>query len=340
MRFSRVFSWLLLGALAASPVARANVALFLEEPFGEFGGMNPTGHASVYLSRVCAANPVSLRRCRPGEQGVVLSRYYRVDGYDWLAIPLIPYLYAVNRADEVPVYVDAPEIEHLRDAYRRKYLEGIAPDGPDGMTPQGNWIQLVGAAYDRTIYTFELPTTPAQDDRFIRAFNHRRNKSHFNLFFHNCADFTRNVIDFYYPKLIHRSLVADVGIMTPKQAAKCLVHFEKKHPYLELSSFVIPQVPGSVPRSKSVRGVLESIVKSKRYIVPLAPLAVLHPYFGGSLAFAWIADGHFNPRRVAGAEDPAAKPATVARDLESGAGTSENGARESLKSLIQAPGAN
>ena len=335
VRFSRGFFWFLLVSLAVAPVAQASVALFLEEPFGDFGGMNPTGHASIYLSRVCAASPVSLRRCRPGETGVVLSRYYRVDGYDWLAIPLIPYLYAVDRPDQVPAQVDPAQIARLRDAYRRKYLERVAADGPGGTMPKGDWIQLVGAAYDRTIYSFELPTTPARDERFIRAFNRRHNKSHFNLLFHNCADFARNVIDFYYPRLVHRSLVADVGIMTPKQAAKCLVHFANKHPRLEMTSFVIPQVPGTAPRSKPVRGVLESILKSKKYIVPLAPLAVLHPYFGGSLAFAWLEDGHFNPRRVASADDPEAQPDTIAQELKGQSSGGKISGRRSLKSAIE-----
>src|ERR1700760_204027 len=99
MRRSQIFLlWLVLGVT----MARADVALFLEEPYGAFGGMTPTGHAAIYLSRVCADTPVSLRRCRPGEQGVVISRYHRVAGYDWIAIPPIAYLYAVERPDDVP----------------------------------------------------------------------------------------------------------------------------------------------------------------------------------------------------------------------------------------------
>jgi hypothetical protein len=88
--------------LASAAGARANVALLLEEPFAKFGTFNPTGHAAVYLSGVCAASPVLLRRCNPGETGVVISRYYRVGGYDWLAIPLLPYLYAVDDPAEFP----------------------------------------------------------------------------------------------------------------------------------------------------------------------------------------------------------------------------------------------
>lgn len=303
--------------LATAGAARASVTVFLEEPYGHFGGMNPTGHAAVYLSRVCAASPVSLRRCQEGEEGVVISRYHRVDGYDWLAIPLIPYLYAVDRPDQVPATADAAEVAELRDVYRRAHLESVAPDWPGGVTPKGDWTQLVGAAYDRTIYAFGLPTTEEQDDEFIQRYNDRTNNVHFNLLFHNCSDFVRHAVDFYYPHAIHRSFIADVGIMTPKQAAKSFVSYSKHHRDLQFSTFAIPQVPGPIPRSTRVRGVLESLVKSKRYAVPLVSLAVLHPVFGGSLAFAWIDGSRFDPRRIAEPGKVESKPAMVAAELES-----------------------
>src|SRR6201995_258178 len=55
--------------------ARASVSLLLEQPYGGLGMFNPTGHAAVYLDHVCAASPLELRPCRPGELGVVISRY-------------------------------------------------------------------------------------------------------------------------------------------------------------------------------------------------------------------------------------------------------------------------
>lgn len=314
----RKWTSILIGLFAfGAGAARASITVLLEQPFGTFGGMNPTGHASIYLSRVCAASPTSLRRCNPGEQGVVISRYHRVSGYDWIAIPLLPYLYAVDQQSEVPSTVSARDVAALRDAYRRKNLEEVAPDAPGGEVPQGDWIQLVGAAYDRTIYAFRIETSAEQDDRFIRKFNHRPNDSRFNLLFHNCADFVRQAVDFYYPHAIHRSFLADVGIMTPKQAARSLVSYSKHHPDLQLSAFVIPQIPGSIPRSRAVRGVLESLVKSKRYAVPLVSLAVLHPVFGGSLAFAWLDGSRFNPRHIADPENSQPKPAAIALELES-----------------------
>src|SRR5580658_1695658 len=117
------------------------VTLLLEEPYGKFGGMNPTGHAAVYLSHVCAASQISLRRCNEGEQGVVISRYHRISGYDWLAIPLLPYLYAVDRPDQVPSSVTPEDVAALRDAWRRANLSEIVPDAEGGITPVGDWTQ-------------------------------------------------------------------------------------------------------------------------------------------------------------------------------------------------------
>ena len=304
---------LVLGAAAA----RADVTLLLEEPYGRFGGMTPTGHAAIFLSRVCAASPLSLRRCHADELGVVISRYHRIGRYDWIAIPVIPYLYAVERVEQVPREVGENEVESLRDGYRRQYLRDVAPDASDGGMPVGDWTQLVGAAYDRTIYAFGIQTTEVKDEEFIQTFNSRANQNKFHLLFRNCADFTRLAINFYFPKTVRRSFSSDFGIMTPKQTAKCLVRYSKGHPGLASWSFIIDQVPGTVPRSRPVRGVVESLLKSKRYILPMAPLAMLHPYLGGTLILAWVQEGHFNPQRMVETGGSAGEPEFVARELES-----------------------
>jgi hypothetical protein len=298
----------------AAGSAHAAAALLVEEPFGMFGHMNPTGHSAVYLSRVCAASPVLLRRCEPGEQGVVISRYHHIDGYDWIAIPVIPYLFAVDRPDEVPLSVDSETVAALRDSYRRAHLERLAPDGPDGKTPAGEWVQLIGAAYDRNIYSFEIETTAAQDDRLIEKLNSHRNKSRFNLLFHNCADFSRNIINFYHPHAIHRSFFTDAGLTTPKHAAESLVHYSERHPDLQFSSFEIEQVPGTVPHSKPIRGVLESFLESKKYSVPVA---ALHPFVMGSLAAVYFTASRCDPHRnVTRNLDRESQPAATVAELE------------------------
>ena len=88
---------LVLGSASACLAGASSATLLLEEPYGKLGFFTATGHAAVYLSGVCAETPLVLRPCAPGELGVVISRYDRVGGYDWVAIPLIPYLYAVER---------------------------------------------------------------------------------------------------------------------------------------------------------------------------------------------------------------------------------------------------
>jgi len=284
----RVFIKLAVMLLACASFAGASATLLLEEPYGGMGFFTATGHAAVYLSGVCAETPLILRHCAPGETGIVLSRYDGVGGYDWLAIPLIPYLYAVERPEDVPLFANAKMAAFLRDRYRRKYLEDIVPDVKNGETPGGNWYQLVGSSYDRTIYGFEIETTPEQDDALIRKYNESPNRSHFHLATNNCADFAKGVLNFYYPKSLHRSLVADVGITTPKQIAKMLAKFSGRHPELQFSRLIISQVPGAMPRSTNVHGVVESFVKAKKYIVPSA---VFSPIFAGCVAAVYVGTG-------------------------------------------------
>jgi hypothetical protein len=138
----------------------------------------------------------------------------------------------------------------------------------------------------------------AQDEAFVAAYNEDPNRSHFRTVSHNCADFAKDVINFYYPKALHRSVVADVGITTPKQMAKTIVKFSSRHPALDLSRYVIPQVPGSAARSTAVHGVVESFFKSKKYIVPTA---VASPVFAGCVAAVYVGTeaGRFNPAKKA-----------------------------------------
>jgi hypothetical protein len=272
--------------------ALADAALLMEEPYGEFGFFNPTGHAAVYLNHVCAESPVKLRTCRPGEYGVVISRYHRIGGFDWIAIPLVAYLYAVDQFGDIPATADAALEFRLRDEYRRKHLLMIAPDVSEarGDIPNGEWIQLIGASYDRKIYGFQIETTLEEDQHLVALLNQRGNVNHFNLFFHNCADFSRTLLNGYYPHAVRRSFFVDFGLTTPKQDARSLTKYAKRHPELTFSTFVIPQVSGTIPRSKSTDGVLESLIK-KKYV---APFALLSPEVVAGMVTIYMIDGRFH----------------------------------------------
>jgi hypothetical protein len=307
----------LISIAAAPSLAHASAALLMEEPYGAFGAVNPTGHAAVYLNHVCADSPIKLRPCRDGEYGVVISRYHKIDGYDWIAIPLVAYLYAVDNAGDIPASVDRVQVEALRDAYRRAHLLELAPDDKKGRVPKGEWTELVGASFDRTIHGFQVESTPQQDLEFIAIFNDRKNVGHFNLLFHNCADFSRVVIDTYLPHAIHRNFIADAGMMTPKQVARSLVAYGKKYPDIHMTAFVIPQVDGSMPRSHPVDGVAESLIKSKKYLLPLAVFA---PEVTGGVIVAYLVDGRLKTPKsatvfdigdaeVTGVPEPPAEPA-------------------------------
>jgi hypothetical protein len=297
-KMRRALCTLLVLVAGCAGLARASATLLLEEPYGKLGFFTATGHAAVYLSGVCAETPLVLRPCAPGETGIVISRYNGVGGYDWMAIPLIPYLYAVEQPENVPLYADPRMASFLRDQYRRNHLESVVPDAANGETPGGNWYELVGTAYDRTVYGFEIETTAAQDRAFIARYNSLPNRSHFRTVSRNCADFTKDVINFYYPRALHRSVVADVGITTPKQMAKTLIKFSARHPRLEFSRYVIPQVPGIEARSTPVHGVVESFLKSKKYIVPSV---LVSPIFAGCVVAVYVGTGagRFDPSREA-----------------------------------------
>jgi hypothetical protein len=270
--------------------SNANVAVLLEEPYGFDGAFAGFGHTAIYLNRVCAASPTSLRRCADGEYGVVISRYNGIGGHDWIAIPLIPYLYAVSKPEDIPAYADGKIVVSLRDVYRRNHLQELVPDDPSREMPSGNWVQLVGSAYNRTSFTYELETSPLQDDELIGWLNGRQNHHSYRAVTRNCGDFVRDIVNFYYPKAVSRSIVADFGITTPKRVARSISKYSRRHPDLEFVSRVIPQVPGTSRRSRPVRGIAESVFKAKKYLLPLA---FFQPYVAAGFAAAYLVDGRF-----------------------------------------------
>ncbi len=255
---------LFLVCLTGSSAARGDVALLVEEPYGFFGSINPTGHSAIYLNRVCAESPTLLRRCQPGETGVVISRYSRIRTLDWVAIPLLPYLYAVEQAADVPQWAEAASVAEMRKAYAEAHLASLV-SATRGYDTKNVWPQLLGVAYIRKIYSFEIATTDEQDDLLIAEYNGKANA-------------------------VGRSIIADIAITTPKQIAKSLVTYAHRHDELELSEVVIPQVPGTFPRSHTPRGVVESLLKTKKYAVPIA---VFHPYVLAGIAVTYLTNGRF-----------------------------------------------
>lgn len=312
MRFFRIHLFTLIILFSfCSVYCHAQAALLMEEPYGFFGLANPTGHTALYLDRVCAETPVKLRRCRPGEMGVVISRYHGIDNYDWVAIPLIPYLYSVENLGDVPDHADAQTVMRLRERYREAHLQSLGSKLPKGNLVRAGWTQLLGEAYDRRIYALRFNTTRTQEDELIARLNNSPNRSHFSLLFNNCADFVQSILHRWYPDTFHRRLLPDAGITTPKQTTQELVRYASKHPNLNLRVYEIPQIPGSRRPSIGTKNVAQSLATTG-YAVPIV---LLNPYLAGGIFLDYLVSGRYNsiPKHptVLGPDDLAALTASV-----------------------------
>jgi len=293
MRLLRTAAFALM-ALALLPFiclrCHAQAALLMEEPYGFFGAVNPTGHTAVYFENICADTPVKLRRCEPGEMGAVIARYQGIDGYDWIAIPLVPYLYSVDDLSKVPAHVDHDSVDRMREKYHEAHLLMLGEHLRPGNILHGGWKQLIGVSYERRIFAFRFNTTAEQDDAFIARMNSAKNRSHFHLLFNNCADFARVVLNQYFPGTFKRSFFPDAGMTTPKQITYKLVRYAKKHPEEELAVFEIPQVPGYRRLSRANKSISESLVTT----VYAIPIAIANPYLAGGLFVDYLVRGRYH----------------------------------------------
>jgi hypothetical protein len=287
MRAPRTFAFFLVAFVLvffSSVCCHAQAALLMEEPYGFFGTVNPTGHTAIYFARICAETPTKLRRCEPGEMGAVVSRYGNIQHYDWLAIPLIPYLYSVEDDAAVPTRANRAAVTRLRNEYYEAHLMSLGNHVSRGNFWRGGWSQLIGAAYERRVYAFRFETTEAQDDAFIALMNNRKNVSHFQLLFNNCSDFSRWVLNQYFPRTFKRGVFPDAGMTTPKQIAHKLENYARKHPEIQLQIFEIPQVPGNRHSSRANKSISESLITTA-YAVPIT---VVNPYLAGCLFADYI----------------------------------------------------
>ncbi len=79
---------------------------------------------------------------------------------------------------------------------------------------------MVSAESERTFYILIASTTVEEDQKLIDEFNSIPNVNHFNGITRNCADFTKHVIDTYFPHAAHRDSINDFGMTSPKAVAR------------------------------------------------------------------------------------------------------------------------
>ena len=286
--------WVLLCSVCVP--ARADVGVVLNESLDtSVARLTGSGHAAVYFSRICAESPVALRLCGPGEQGSVMSNYTTLredQPFEWNIVPLSVYLYGVEDPRDRPLF-GSPEIKHvLEERYREKFLTAYCWGPPCTTSGGAEWREMVGAGLFRSIYIFAVETTLEQDLALIEEFNAQPNINHFNPITRNCANFTKSVLDRFFPGAAHRDWINDFGMTSPKAVARSFTHFANHHPELHLHVMHFAQEPGTIKRSSECRDGTEQLYHSKKLLVPMAIFA---PHELGGFAVAYLLTGRFNP---------------------------------------------
>lgn len=300
LRASTLASWwavlvLLLSGLACSP-ARADVGVLLNESLDtSFARISGSGHSAIYFSRICPESPVKLRLCRPDEHGSVISNYTTLgedQPFEWNVVSLSMFLYGVEDPENRPLF-GSEKIKHaLEERYREKFLSGYCESSSCRTSNKAEWREMVGATLSRSIYMFVVDTTREQDLALIAEFNSLPNKNHFNGVTRNCAEFSRRILNTYFPHSARADYLNDLGLITPKAIARSFNRFGEHHPEAHLRVLHFAQLPGTIKRSSECRNATEQLYRSKKLLVPMILFADHELPF---VAASYLLTGRFNP---------------------------------------------
>jgi hypothetical protein len=144
----------------------------------------------------------------------------------------------------------------------------------------------------RSIYIFVVDTTVEQDRELIAEFNSLPNKNHFNGVTWNCADFTRRVINAYFPRATNPDYINDFGMTSPKAIARSFTKYALRHPEANFRVLHFAQMPGTIKRSRECRAGTEQLYHSKKFLIPMILFA--HQELP-VVAASYMLTGRFNP---------------------------------------------
>jgi hypothetical protein len=318
----------------AATSASADAGVILNESLDtSVARITGSGHSAVYLSNICPdGSPVKMRLCRPGEQGSVLSNYTTLgedQPYEWNIVPLSIYLYGVEDPRDRPL-VSSREIKAaLEERYREKYLSTICTGARCRYSNSSEWREMVGATLERSMYFFVVKTSADQDRALIAEFNSLPNVNHFNGAFRNCADFTKRVMNTYFPHAARRDAVNDFFMTSPKAVARSFTRYAKENPDLDLRVLHFAQVPGTIKRSEECRSGTEQLYHSKKLVIPLGVLAWQAV---PAVTASYILTARFNPEHEF-EKNPSANPMGANTNLESVASGLAGGETVSVQQL-------
>jgi len=281
--------------LPCSP-AHAGVGVILNESLDtSVARITGSGHTAVYFSHICPESPVKLRLCRPGEEGSVMSNYINLgedQPFEWNIVPLSIYVYGVENPRNRPL-VGTDKVKFaLEERYREKYLSAYCATDSCKTSDKSEWREMVGAELVRSMYIFLVETTVDQDRELIAKFNSAPNENHFNGATRNCADFTKDVVDAYFPHSAHRDWLNDFGMTSPKAVARSFTHYALDHPEMQFRVLHFSQLPGTIKRSTEARSGTEQLYHSKKLLIPMIIFA---DHELSIAAASYLLTGRFNP---------------------------------------------
>lgn len=290
---------LLLGATFICPRVSADVGVVLEEALDSgVSRITASGHSAVYFSNICAESPVKLRLCHDGEQGSVISAYEDFGenkNYGWNVVPLNIYMYGVSNADQRPLIASEKIKRVLEEEYRKKFLAGYCSE-LCGANLKADWRSTIGAAFNRSIYIFAVRTTPEQDLEFIQGMNALPNENHFSAVRRNCANFTKDIVNEYFPHSARADFLNDFGMTSPKAVARSFARFAHHRQDLQYHVIHYAQLPGTYKRSDKNRLGTELTFHAKLFLAPLVPLGILSIHETLPVFFStYMLTGRFNP---------------------------------------------
>lgn len=320
------------------PRAYGDVGVILNESLDtSMERITGSGHTAVYFSRICPDTPVKLRLCRPGERGSVISNYINLgenQRFEWNIVPFNLYVYGVQDPRSRPIFSSQKVKGVLEEKYREKILSSYCSNQNCMTSDKAEWREMVGAGMTRSMYIFVVGTTVQQDLDLISKFNALPNENHFNGATRNCADFTKDVIDTYFPHSAHRDPVNDFGMTSPKAVARSFTHYALSHPEMQFRVIHFSQVPGVFKRSREARSGTEQLYRSKKLLIPMVifadhelPVAVA----------AYVLTGRFNPEHEF-EEHPALEDAQVENQSHFGTSGSDNPWTEKLGEVEMSEG--
>jgi hypothetical protein len=243
------------------------MSLIIEDPAGYKGFWSDSGHLSIWISDVCVGTDGVVDSCGGGD-GTVLSStsYWSASG--WAAIPAR--LYFEGKANELAGVTWSNTLSNFYPAipvdYGRKYI---------------------GRLGHRGAYVIRIHTSSEEDSEVIERIQRSRNTFRYAVFYRNCSDFARQILDLYFPGQFRRKLIPDFGISTPHGVANRFWKVGQKNPQLQMQVYYIPRRnPGSHLLNGPTKGICEAAVTDVKYAVPLL---IYQPVIYAAFAACYLA---------------------------------------------------